>query len=174
MSNGTYEKNRYCTFCGQPFAANQPWPRLCAVCGQISYINPLPVGVLLLPVLMTHGRGVLAIQRNGGRRKGLLALPGGFLEMGESWQAGTARELWEETNVRIDPEGIRPLQVLSAPDGTLLIFGLAQPVRAADLPPFTPSAEISDRVVITTPMDLAFPLHTKVLRDYFESEVGGK
>lgn len=160
-------KNSHCSFCGQPFATGQAWPLTCATCGNITYRNPLPVGVLVLPVMMSHGMGVLTIQRNAGRRRGLLALPGGFLEMGETWQEGTARELLEEANVRLDPAGMRPFQVLSAPDGTLLIFGLAQPVRAADLPPFVPSAEISDRVVVTGPMDLAFPLHTKVLNDYF-------
>ena len=168
MTQPTYEKDSHCSYCGHPFAPQQRWPRLCAQCGQTSYRNPLPVGVAIVPVLLPQGgRGVLAIQRQSGRKRGLLALPGGYIEAGESWQVGMARELAEEANVAVTAEGITLFQLLSAPDGTLLIFGLTQPVRAADLPPFRPSNEVSDRVVLSAPLELAFPLHTKVLADYF-------
>jgi len=60
------------------------------------------------------------------------------------------------------------VRVLSAPDGTLLVFGLAQPVREDALPPFAPSAETSERVVIRAPSEeMAFPLHAQVVREYF-------
>ena len=30
-----------CSYCGRAFAADQPWPRTCAGCAQVSYLNPL-------------------------------------------------------------------------------------------------------------------------------------
>ncbi|MCI0579032.1 MAG: methyltransferase domain-containing protein [Chloroflexi bacterium] len=125
--------------------------------------NPLPVAVVLQPV----DGGLLAVRRAIEPGRGKLALPGGYVELGESWQAAGAREVWEETGVAIDPAGLRPFDVHSAPDGTLLVFGLARPLAAADLPPFTPTPEADERVVITGPQELAFSLHTQVVQDYF-------
>lgn len=158
-------KDTCCSFCGQRYLPEQPWPRTCAGCGATSYQNPLPVAVLLLPV----DGGLLAIRRGIEPRRGELALPGGYIGLGESWQEAGARELREETGIRIDPAGVETFDVLSAPDGTVLVFGLAAPVRAADLPAFTPTDETTERVVIAGPQEMAFPLHTRVVARYFAS-----
>lgn len=96
-----------------------------------------------------------------------LALPGGFIELPESWQEAGARELWEETGVELNPSTLAPFRVYSAPDGTLLIFGLGDVQEAGSLPPFTATAESSERVILTEPVELAFSLHTRVVREYF-------
>jgi len=156
-------KNSHCSYCGARFAEGAPWPRRCTACGNTSYLNPLPVAVLLQPV----DGGLLAIRR-AIAPVGKLALPGGFIDTGEGWQAAAARELREETGIQIDPGGIHEARVLSAPDGTLLVFGLAAPLAAGDLPPFTPSAETSERVIVRGATDdMAFPLHAQVVREYF-------
>jgi hypothetical protein len=51
----------------------------------------------------------------------------------------------------------------------LLVFGLAAALRAADLPPFVPSAEASERVLLSGPTELAFPLHTAAVARYFSA-----
>ncbi|MEM7654662.1 MAG: NUDIX domain-containing protein, partial [Bacteroidota bacterium] len=79
----------HCGFCGTAFPdPRAAFPRVCSACSQTTYENPKPVGVVIVPV---DGEGVLLIQRNVADGKGKWALPGGFLETGESWQAGTAR-----------------------------------------------------------------------------------
>lgn len=156
-------KNSHCSFCGAAFAPDQAWPRTCAACQSVSYVNPLPVAVLLLPVdgaLVTVRRGIEP-------RKGQLALPGGFINLGESWQEAAARELFEETQIRVDPGRIRDFRVLSAPDGTVLVFGEAEPLRAGDLPPFEPTEETAERVLLREPAPLGFPLHTRVVEEWF-------
>jgi 8-oxo-dGTP pyrophosphatase MutT (NUDIX family) len=156
------QKNSHCSYCGARFADDAPWPRRCAACGTMSYLNPLPVAVLLQPV----DNGVLVIRR-AIPPVGRLALPGGFIDVGEGWQAAAARELREETGIEIDPAGIREARVLSAPDGTLLVFGIAPPLAGSALPPFTPSDEVSERLVLSGPDDMAFPLHAQVVREFF-------
>jgi len=161
-----YRKNSHCSFCGQAFAPRQPWPRTCRNCEQISYLNPLPVAVTVLPV----DEGVLCIRRDIEPGRGQLALPGGFIDMHESWQQAAARELFEEASIRIDPGELRELRVLSPnpPVGVVLIFGLARRRTLAELPPFEINSEVTERVVVHTAMPLAFPLHTQVLQEYFE------
>ena len=153
----------HCSFCGHSFSDDAPWPRTCASCGNVSYRNPLPVAVVVLPVA---GRGVVCVRRATGAAG--LALPGGFIELGESWQEAAAREAAEETGVRVEPESIDLLAVRSAPDGTLLVFGLAPPVSESALERFAISDEVSEIEVVDGPRDdLAFPLHAEVLAGYF-------
>ena len=50
-------------------------------------------------VLLSEGKDVLMIRRKGHPYLGCWALPGGFVEPGESAEEGALRELMEETNV---------------------------------------------------------------------------
>lgn len=161
------EKNSHCSYCGNAFEPDQSWPRRCANCGNITYRNPIPVAVVLLPV----DEGLLVIRRGAGNENGvgLLGLPGGYIDYAdENWQAGAARELWEETGVKIDPAEVREVRVFSGGHGTVLIFGLAKPHTLSDLPPFETSSEAAERLVITGPEPMAFDTHTQVVREYFE------
>ena len=115
------EPYSHCSYCGSPFPANPGWPRICPSCGRTSYRNPLPVVVALLPV----GPGLVVVRRNIEPSKGTLTLPGGYLDLGESWQQGTRRELLEETGIAIPAESIELYDVQSGLDDTLVIFGLA-------------------------------------------------
>jgi ADP-ribose pyrophosphatase YjhB (NUDIX family) len=165
------KKNSHCSFCGHPFEEAQPWPRHCSGCQQKSYINPLPVAVVLVPV----DNGLLMVRRAIEPRKGMLALPGGFINIGESWQQAGAREVMEETGLAIDPEEIEDFRVLSAPDGTVLIFGLARPRRASSLSLLASSDEALECLILDQPEELGFPLHTQVVKEYFarqEREAG--
>lgn len=85
-----------------------------------------------------------------------------------------AREVFEETHIRIDPAEIREFRVRSAPDGTLLIFGLASRRTAAELPLFTATDETTDRVVRRTLTDMAFELHAEAGKAFFASELQNK
>lgn len=122
--------------------------------------------MLLLPV----DGGVLCIRRGIEPRRGKLALPGGFIEVGESWQAAAAREVREEARVMVQPEEIRLYDARSAQDGTLLVFGITAD-KILPLPPFEPTEEAAERVLIHEPVELAFPLHTAVVRRFFEERL---
>ncbi|HZD11658.1 MAG TPA: NUDIX domain-containing protein [Candidatus Binatia bacterium] len=131
----------------------------------MTYRNPLPVSIVLLPV----EDGLLAVRRDIDPGRGKLALPGGFIELPESWQEAGARELREETGLAIDARGLSSFRVYSAPDGTLLIFGLASP-WSGSLPPFNGAEESSERLIIRHTVPMAFSLHTRVVREYFQMQ----
>lgn len=157
-------RHAHCSYCGIAFTADQPWPRHCAGCGEISYVNPLPVAVAVLPV----GDGLLAVRRAIPPALGELALPGGFIDLGESWQEAVVRELWEETGVRAGPGEVTLFDTLSAPSGfTLLVFGLLPPRDLADLPASVANDESAGWEVIAAGTPLAFSTHTAVAERWF-------
>ena len=161
-----FTQHSHCSYCGHPFEIDQAWPRVCAACGNTSFLNPLPVAVVVLPV----DDGVLAVRRNIEPQIGRLALPGGYINRGESWQQAGARELLEETGIAIQPEDLREFRVKSAPSGTtLMVFGVAPALRLQDLPHFVPNAETQEICLLTAPQELAFSTHTETLREYFAS-----
>lgn len=155
-------RHSYCHYCGTAYAPEQPWPRLCAACGQTTFQNPIPVTIVLQPV----DSGVLVVRRAIEPRRGTLALPGGYIDLGESWQQAGAREVWEEAQLRIDPAALEVVRVFSAPDGTLIVAALAAPLSAADLLPFVPNSEADARCVLTEPAPMSWPLHTELVADY--------
>lgn len=159
MSGGS--KNSHCSYCGAPFAPGQAWPRTCSGCNNISYINPIPVAVCIVPA----SNGVVLVRRSIHPGKGGLALPGGYINFGESWQQAARREVWEETGISLDPDQIQPFWTASAPDSTLLVFGLALPLPG--LPEFHPTEETSELVIATEAITLVFSLHTAALKRYY-------
>lgn len=166
ITSGMYQKDAFCSFCGSPFPADVPLPRTCAHCGNTTYRNPLPVAVVLVPV---EGKGLLLIRRGIEPRRGQLALPGGFIGVGESWQQAGAREVLEETGAVLDPDAITLFDARSAPDGTLLVFGLAPPLAAGDVPDTPPDddTETEEIFVAREPVPLAFPLHTQAAAKFW-------
>jgi ADP-ribose pyrophosphatase YjhB (NUDIX family) len=158
-----FKKNAHCSYCGSAFVADLPWPRRCAACGNTSYLNPTPVAVVLLPV----DGGLLMVRRSIPPHVGKLALPGGYINLGETWQEAGARELLEETGISIDPQELRDVRVLSAPEGMVLIFCLARPRSLAELPAFQITTEVSECIVGGPAEEIAFELHRQVAQEFF-------
>jgi ADP-ribose pyrophosphatase YjhB (NUDIX family) len=75
---------------------------MCGTCQHIDYENPLNV-VGTVPVWEDS---VLLCRRNIEPRHGFWTLPAGFMELGESTEAGAVRETDEEAGARIVVEGL--------------------------------------------------------------------
>ena len=159
--NRAYE---HCPRCGAALADGH-WPKRCDACGAMQFLNPTPVAVLLQPV----AGGLLTVRRDIEPHRGELALPGGFIDLGESWQEAAARELNEETRLDVEPADVVVFDVVSAPDGTLLVFGEAPPLGEDPTGSFEPLPEVSELVVLDSPRSLAFDLHTKMVTRWFHS-----
>ncbi|AWZ06870.1 MULTISPECIES: NUDIX hydrolase [unclassified Streptomyces] len=66
-------------------------------------------------VAMTPDGRVLLIERDWPPYEGMLALPGGHVDEGETSRSAAARELAEETGVQVDPEELLQLGVWDRP-----------------------------------------------------------
>lgn len=161
----------HCHFCGSLHAENS-WPKTCPNCLQQTFKNPIPVAVAVVPVMGPQDQqGLLAIRRSIPPKVGHLALPGGYINLGESWQQAASRELFEETGLSIDAKYFTIYEVLSAVEAkVVLIFGYADiKLRVEQLPDFQITNETSERLVLYKPQELAFLLHTKVLHQFFQT-----
>lgn len=157
-----FEKNSCCSYCGTRFPVSDSWPKCCQLCGNTSYLNPLPVVVLLVPV----DGGLVVARRNIEPCKGTFVLPGGYLDLGETWQQGARREMFEETGIMVNLDGITLYDVSNGLDNTLVIVGLAANQPVSCLQPFS-SDETQEICLIREPVQLGFPLHNLLVWRYF-------
>ncbi|GAA1396261.1 NUDIX domain-containing protein [Kitasatospora putterlickiae] len=169
-----HQANSHCHFCGAPYpAGTAAWPRTCPRCTEISYRNPLPVVVTLLPITAAAGTdpGLVVIRRTIEPGYGELALPGGYIDYGESWQQACVRELREETGILADASDITLVATDSDTHGGFLcLFGLLPARPLAELPPSVPTEETDGWQLGTPETPLAFPFHTRVSRSWFNGE----
>src|SRR5512141_2812144 len=96
------DRHAHCGYCGARFTPATAWPRLCHGCGNTSYLNPIPVVVLLVPA----GDGVVVVRRGIEPARGTLTLPGGYMGIGETWQEAGVGELEEETGIVVAADDI--------------------------------------------------------------------
>ena len=154
---------QYCPHCGGPYADTETWPRHCGSCGRQQFRNPIPVSVVVMPV----DGGVLAIRRAIPPAVGKLALPGGFVNWGETWQEAGAREVKEETGISISPDELVLLGASSVAEGVILLFSRARARTIEEAAWQADPAEISEIVVLREPCELAFSTHTEQLSAHF-------
>ena len=86
----------FCTYCGDKISGE--FPRRCRN-NHETYASPVTVAVALQPVKQNNGIGILAVQRGIEPYIGRHALPGGFVDNGESSIIAAPRELFEETAI---------------------------------------------------------------------------
>lgn len=157
------QPHTFCSYCGSKFTS-EAWPRTCGLCEHSTWRNPLPVVVVLAYV---QGRGLVLVRRDIEPKKGELALPGGYVDYGETWQEAASRELREETGLLASPEEMLLRDVLSSANRNLLIFcRVRTPFNT--LPDFKPNEEVSELVFIQAPTELAFSTHTEMAGKFLE------
>ena len=103
---------RFCPCCATPlqWTTQQedggPKERLrCPSCDWTHWGNPTPV----LAAVVENERGEVLLARNAMWQEGMFGLITGFMEAGESPEAGICREVLEETNLRV-----KALRILGA------------------------------------------------------------
>jgi ADP-ribose pyrophosphatase YjhB (NUDIX family) len=166
-----HTKFRFCPRCGsQKIGDRGDKAMLCGDCGFQYFHNTASAAALLLE---SEGGLVLA-RRNENPAKGLLDLPGGFADYGESFESALRREIREEI-------GLEPGELAyfgSFPNtyefGGVIYF-TTDAVFKAPLPEgFTPrfNAEISELVEVRRDSvafdQLAFDVTRLVLRTYWD------
>jgi ADP-ribose pyrophosphatase YjhB (NUDIX family) len=138
----------------------------CPKCGEDieAYKNPVPTVDI---IIRFEGKGIILIRRKNPPYG--WALPGGFIDYGESAEEAARREAQEETNITV--KDLRQFKVYSAPDRDprrhtiTVVFtakGQGEP-RALD-----DAAELALFKKEELPEDIAFD-HGHIISDYFSS-----
>lgn len=93
---------KYCCECGEALRIEGPAAGrgYCPRCQEERWDHPS----VMLTCFISCGQKLLWIQRKLEPRSGFWAIPGGFMEAGETLAEGAARELWEEAGIRLAPE----------------------------------------------------------------------
>ncbi len=91
------DKFKFCPACGSShFGINDFKSKKCATCGFTYYLNPSSATVALI---LNEKNELLVVRRKNEPGKGMLDLPGGFVDMDETGEQGAAREVKEETGL---------------------------------------------------------------------------
>ncbi len=125
---------------------------------------------LMVDVVVPSEEGhVLLIRRASDPYEGLWALPGGFVEVGETLEAAAAREAEEETGLEV--EVVRLVGVYSDPDrdprGHNVSVAFLARVLSGDLVAATDASEVA--VLDPSSVELAFD-HRKIIEDALSLE----
>lgn len=155
----------FCGHCGARLSPG-PFPRTCTGCARPTWANPTPVAVLLVPV----EDGLLIVQRNIEPKKGEWGLPGGYINLGETWEQACVRELYEETSVQAEAGDVELFDVHSVDTGKILIFGKLSKALVIDLDEINktlPNEETQRVRIMREPGDLCFATHTSVASFFF-------
>jgi 8-oxo-dGTP pyrophosphatase MutT (NUDIX family) len=164
--------DRFCKFCGCEHTATA-YPMTCDNCEQITWINPIPVAVLLQPVVDGNGRiGILVGRRTIEPCVGTWNLPGGYMSPDDqSVIIAARREFLEETG--FEPVSGDMRIVSSMCDGRVVLSFVQanEALPLSRLDDFVPNDECDAIRVAWRPELLSFSSHTAALRAFFADPV---
>jgi 8-oxo-dGTP pyrophosphatase MutT (NUDIX family) len=173
----------HCGYCGVDWWKTAepeliPYPKMCDGCGNVTYRNPLPVVIGLIPVVEERGKvGLLLVQRKDSHE---FAFPGGFMECADtSWEEALNREVLQETGLDLTEKKCREddwklMGVKTATNGNLLVFaslGITTNRRADKFengPPENLETE-SLSIAYDASVKLAFVSHAQALDCWFHT-----
>ena len=159
---------KFCPNCAaqMQFALDNDGGKKCATCEVTHWQNPLPVGVALLPIYLQElGQFGLIIGKRGDgvTHSGGWALPSGFMLRGERWEAATAREVFEELNIKIKEDAKFTVEGVFNSDpnpSSLMIFSSIEP-QSFEVGSFIQNREVEEKSIYITggEVELCFSTH---------------
>ena len=161
------EKYKYCPVCAGKLKTEQVEGvarEVCQKCTLINYRNPVPVVACLS--LDTNGH-LLLIRRGITPCKGRWALPGGFIELGESPEEAGERELFEETGLKGRFSSVIGVCTQkSANYGYVLIVGVSFELSSTDLIPGDDADDAAFFSLDNIP-EIPFSCHNTLIQRFF-------
>ncbi|MDZ7669134.1 MAG: NUDIX hydrolase [Gammaproteobacteria bacterium] len=157
----------YCSTCGEPVVYRVPpgdsrERYMCEHCTTVHYQNPRVV----TGCLVTWQDQVLLCKRAIAPRRGYWTLPAGFLENGESAEAGALRETWEEARAQVELDDLYTLFSLPHISQIYMFYRarLTAPEYAAGEETEAIGLYREDQIPWS---ELAFPVVRETLEHYF-------
>ncbi len=132
--------------------------------------HPYKKPSLTVDGILIENNAILLIKRKREPFRGMYALPGGFVEYGETVEKAIAREMEEETGLCVSPQEI--VGVYSAPDRdprghtVTVVFSLRKiggKIKGGD------DASLAEFIPIDKLPSLAFD-HTRIVEDYLKNK----
>ncbi len=160
----------FCSNCGEKnkFGKKDGNNRFyCSLCHAVHYENPKPTATLICP----KNDSILLVKRAKEPGKGLWGLPGGFIERGETPEAGAERELLEETNLNGTVKQILGIcSHFNTVFGDILLIGME--VQISDWLPIKAGDDAMETTLFPQEElpSLAFPCYENIVNMYRHKE----
>lgn len=156
----------FCPDCGTDLHAQEGrWPKRCPNpdCKKPEHWHPVLTVVVCIIQIDDQ---LLIIQRKIEPEQGGWAFPGGYQNFGETAQEAAARELFEETGLRIPVDQFHATRYALSTSGMSLIFfsaeypkdGLRSAIKLCE-------TEVLDYKLVNEPTKLCFPSHQAVINE---------
>ncbi len=134
--------------------------RACPSCGFVFFREPK----LAAGALVERDGAVLLVRRSVDPKKGMWALPAGYVEIDEGPVTAAIRECFEETGLVIRITGVFGVyHVTSDPRGAGVVILYRASVESGELQPGDDAAEVAFFTPQTLPRDIAFTSTRRVL-----------
>ncbi|GIW12137.1 MAG: ADP-ribose pyrophosphatase [Dehalococcoidia bacterium] len=160
---------RYCPRCGGALVERQPpgdnrLRLVCTGCGDVLYQNPKVV----VGALVVKDGAVLLTRRAIEPQRGRWALPGGYLELGETLEEGARREVAEETGLAITLTGLFNVYT-RVEAGIVHVLYLAEAPATSEAHPGEETSELRYFAPADIPWEeLAFSSHRWALEEWLQ------
>ncbi|SMC37840.1 ADP-ribose pyrophosphatase YjhB, NUDIX family [Desulfocicer vacuolatum DSM 3385] len=164
---------KFCSNCGGNMKQGIPhgddhMRAICTQCGFIHYLNPKVV----VGCIPQWGDKILMCKRNIEPGKGKWTLPAGYLENGETMEAGAARETLEETRGMVNITG--PCRLFNIPHVNQIYMMFRAELTSREFGPTPESTHVQLFQKEEIPWDnIAFSVIHKTLKDFFSEKHRG-
>lgn len=170
---GYVMEKRFCCYCGEGTRLTTPpgdtrERRVCPACGAVHYENPR----IVVGCVPEHAGRILVCRRAIEPRRGYWTVPAGFLENGETLEAGAARESWEEALATVEIGSL--LAVVNIPEACQVHVFFRATLASPD---YGAGEESLEAMLVEVPQipwdDIAFRSTTYALQCYLADRETG-
>ena len=161
--------DRYCPNCAGTLQVRESGGTarpVCPKCGRVVYFDPK----IAATAVVERGGRVLLIKRGNQPGYGQWSMPGGYVDRGEVVEEAAAREVWEETGLRVEINGL--IGLFSEREHPVIVAAFAAREAGGELAAGEEALDIGFFSLDALP-DLAFPRDRLILQRWAEGHRPG-
>jgi len=139
---------------------------VCLPCEFVHWDNPKPVTATLVPA----NEGIVLVKRKFPPFIDDWCLPGGFIEALEAPELSAIREVEEETGLKVQIDRLVGAYTQGKNINLIILVYLAKPVQGT-MVPGDDASEVKSFAKDNLPSNIAFEIHRRVIKEWFENKV---